>query len=268
MGRHWITGRVAGCVLLLLVTACATRGTEGTSQTKDTSQDPVTPTTSSAEALPLDYEVETGTPPVEGGAMAAPDVEAFVIYDDSEDARARFLAWWNYESRVAQDSALPAESIYTAGLYVCVGNSQGTETDAILAKIESYFHMTPTGAAGVYRSAIETLCVQYDFGYLTGFDRSVQTMMTELSSNAGVPTDTRPFYVYGFFLKETCSALAKPQVGGTGIWNHLVAMGTQLELMDQGAVSEVMLRIYIKAAVSGGCPFLNLHLPPVIQMAY
>lgn len=270
--RYSTIGTTVGAGLLLLLTACGggetgggtdpTTSTPTTTTTSPTSTEAETPAVSPAEVPPIPSGVNTDKPSAEG-ADAGPGAKPF--YNGSQTAYTNFVAWWAYEFQVQQDFNVPADKIYGAGIAVCGSRYQHAGTDAILTVIERDMGFTKAGAAGIYRAALEALCPEYNLGYKTYFDSNVDTMIAALSGKI-VFKVMPPAYQFGYFMKETCAALV--QFGGSGLWNHMVGMGTQLDLMEGGTVTEQELRMYIKAAVSSGCSSLTTQLPPVILMVY
>lgn len=244
--------------LMLSVAACGNG---------DNPPNPPTSTASTSSASPS--TTISGTPssvtPTAEGADAAPGAAAY--YDSSQAARSKFASWWAYEVQTDQDAAVPADKAYSAGVSVCLSRYRGAGTAAIETVLERDLGFTKSGAAGIYKSALEALCTQYNLGYMTYFDKNVQTMIAAVTAPSRVTyRQMPPAYHFGYFMKEACAALTK--FGGPQLWNHMVGMSSKLDLMEQGKISEPTLRIYLKAAVSSGCTGLSTQLPPVIQMAY
>jgi hypothetical protein len=188
------------------------------------------------------------------------------VYDPSAQARANFLAWWNYEAQVALDVSRPADEVYRAGISVCEQREQGVDTDVIQRLITRDNGYTGSGAAGIYQAALQSLCPNFNAGYKTNFDRNTDLAYAAITARVTYSPVPWPLFDFGFFMKEACAFMGSVPASGTQIYAHLRG-STQLALVEQGNVQVAVLNIYIKEAVNAGCTIMNDQLPPVIQLA-
>jgi hypothetical protein len=188
------------------------------------------------------------------------------VYDTSSQARSDFLAWWNYEVQVSQDSSRPADEVYQAGVGVCEQRQLGMESDQIQKMIVDDRGYTGSGASGVYKSALEALCQSFNLGYKTDFDRNVDLAYNAITARVTYTPAPFPTYDFGFFMKEACAFMVSIPNAGGAVYEHMRG-STQLALVEGGNVDEVVLRIYIKESVNAGCTIMNEQLPPIIQLA-
>lgn len=244
-----------------LVAACSSQGGDSQETSRSSTTTSTTSPTAPVSTTPAPPASNIGSKP--SGANAAPGAKA--PYDNSPAAYEKFAAWWNYEVMTSTDAAVAANLVYEAGITACGSRHSRVGTEAISTVLERDLGFTRSGAAGIYKSALEALCPQYNLGYQTELDKNTTKMMEALKARITFKP-VPPYHQFGFFLKEACAALAKS--GGPQLWDHMVLMRTQLALMEKGKISPDILRIYIKAAVSSGCSALTTQLPPLIQMAY
>ena len=87
---------------------------------------------------------------------------------------------------------------YKMGVRGCTLASNGAMVPDVLQAIANEGGFTTPGAAGVYRSAVETLCPQFQ-GFKSDFDRSVDTFrsQSDVQWSSGPP----PAEDFGWFLK-------------------------------------------------------------------
>ena len=202
------------------------------------------------------------------GANAGPGQPATTtqIYDNSASAKNDFFQWWNYEIQVPQDDR-EANAIYESGITVCASRARGVGATSIESVLATEFGYTPSGASGIVRGALVSLCPWYDLGYRTYFDRNATAFAFGVKDL--ITFNRQPFdWEYGVFMKEVCAAMNVSSIGGTGIYDHMASLVPEgyYSLVGNQA-SEDVLRILINESVKAGCMGFTTQLPPVIQMA-
>lgn len=236
----------------LCLTACGLPGLS-----PDTSADTSTTTPTVASTPPSTPAPSAST----GGADAAPGE---VPFDSSAQAKNDFFAWWSYEIQVPQDDQ-PLDTVYTAGMAVCTSRYAGAGPDAITTVIERDFGFTRSGAAGIYKAAVEALCPQYNLGtYKTYFDRNTDKFIVVAITQMPQYNDVFKVWDFGWFMKEACATMAHPQLGGAAVYQHM-SVQYQLALIQGGRISQQDLYVLIKHAVNSGCDAYTDNLPAPIH---
>jgi hypothetical protein len=206
--------------------------------------------------------VATARPPVDTPDLSKAEPAGNI--DTSAQAQQDFFAWDAYEMP-SSDLSHGAQGDYTAGITTCQLRSQGQlPTQAVeFLMAQSGYH--GAAAEAVVASALRALCRTADTGYLTTFDLNVQQFQTSVLAKISFSPSDPAYYEFGWFLKETCAAMGSPDVGGTRIYEHTVALTQSGYLtLSQNADTNV-INILINEAVWAGCPSVYSQLPPVIQ---
>lgn len=272
---HIATGLLV--VAGLMLSGCS--GESGDSPEPSGSYTP--PATSSGEASPTPIEIPTDFPydlpeeagiPTSSGANAAPSGTGSIYLTDQQ-AVDNYYAWVTYEFQMPQDWNRSFETdTYPAGVYVCAESALGSRPSVIEQKLAADRGYTGSGASAIVKGALNALCPWNNQGYMTYFDRNVESvrnaMATRFSWNNGVPVA----YEIGFFTKEVCTYLGMH--GTTGLWELLQSMkpggansAHPAAVIVSYAWDDQVLRQFVTVSALHGCPGYHSSLGPFYTMA-
>ena len=262
-----MTGRVA--VVVVVLSGALAAGCGGTDERQPWGADAgrtVTPrhvgvAVSDRLALPVPA-APTAVPTVDG-ADVPKDLPADYI-DTSVDAQQRFFRWESYEIPAGGFSR-GAQADYQAGITSCQMRSKGELPDLVVRYLTSEAGYHGAAAEAIVASALRALCRSGDTGYLTTFDLNVDSFMRRALVLINFSTRVPAYYEFGWFLKETCAAMADPSIGGAGIYDHTVGLTQNGYLTVSQGADTGAINILINEAVQAGCPGYYTNLPPIIQ---
>ena len=202
--------------------------------------------------------------PVDAADLAGSYPDGYV--DLSAEAQQNFHAWMSYEAQTPADSHGVSVDI-TSGVSACDWRSRHLEVTRVMELLQSEMSYNPTGAAAILAGALRALCPQGDLGFRTSFDIDVEKFQNAMALTE-IQFDNPPTYdKYGNFMKAACQGMADPAVGGTGVYDHMVAtMQANATQMIQ-AGDQHALDVMINLAVTAGCYAVHGQLPPRIQQA-
>ena len=126
--------------------------------------------------------------------------------DTSAAAQQNFQTWWRYENVIPADKSVSDAQAYRWAVAACnIVTSQGASPETITAGISSNSGLSPTGAGGVYKSALEALCPQQK-GYKSYFDRQVDSFANLMNQQYHLSPEPRTAD-YGYLMRRVCEGL-------------------------------------------------------------
>ena len=222
----------------------------------------VTDVVNSDDVLDADTDPKPDRSPK--GANAAPG-SPNPMYDASGAAEANFIAWFAYETYdQAQDFPnKDRAAVYADGVSACTQLRTGKDPSLVMNDAQQIKGYSRTGAAALYKAAINSLCPWHNQGFQTGFDTGVIRVQQFIDQRITWTPAPPPFYDYGNFAKDTCMYLRL--YGTNGLEEHLRGLQgvyTEGNMMVYVNGDPQHMKVLVKGAVMGLCDASLTSLGP------
>ena len=259
---RWVVIAVASLMIAGCSADGASSGSSGYTPTTSASPTPTSsPTSSASSDRPIvttdeivGAEQDPVSKPKSQGADAAPG-SPNPMYDASAEAEQNFIAWFAYETY--DESDFPSKdraAVYADGVALCTQLRTGKDPSLAMYDIEHIKSYSGTGAAALYKAAINALCPWHNQGFQTHIDQSVNRMMSSVNRSISWTPNAPPFYDYGNFAKEVCGYLSIYRTDG--LEEHLRGLQgtyTQGNMMVYISGDTTYMKILVKESVMSLC---------------